>query len=144
MVWFNIYREMLLGVSEMYSELCQTFKMVCQDSQYLSKSPAKCFVRKCTAQKMNFSIRNFVRKCDQIRSFMQIWPHLLKKFLMGNFIFLCIDTYENSCKFQRKATAKITFLPRELRCWYSSKNLWKFFRRTPSKTYFITMQCLIQ
>ena len=100
---------MLLGVSGMYSELCQTFKMVCQGSQYVSKSSVKYFVKKCTAQKMKFSIRNFFRKCDQIRSFMQIWSHLLKKFLMGNFIFLCIDIYGNSCKFQRKATAKNLF-----------------------------------
>ena len=40
-----------------------------------------------TAQKMKFSIKNFLSKCDQIRSFLRIWLHLLKKSLMGNFIF---------------------------------------------------------
>ena len=29
-------------------------------------------------------------KCDQIRSFLWIWPHLLKKYLMKNFIFCAV------------------------------------------------------
>ena len=37
---------------------------------------------------MNFSIKDFFSKCDQIRSFLRIWLHLLKKSLMENFIFL--------------------------------------------------------
>ena len=41
-----------------------------------------------TAQKMKFSIKDFFSKCDQIRSFLLIWSHLLKKSLMENFIFL--------------------------------------------------------
>ena len=40
-----------------------------------------------TAQKMRFSIKDFFSKCDQIRSFLRIWSHLLKKSLMENFIF---------------------------------------------------------
>ena len=38
---------------------------------------------------MKFFIKDFFSKCDQIRSFLRIWSHLLKKFLMENFIFLC-------------------------------------------------------
>ena len=38
-------------------------------------------------QKIKFSINNFFSKCDQICSFLRIWSHLLKKSLMGNFIF---------------------------------------------------------
>ena len=40
-----------------------------------------------TAQKakMKFSIKHFFRKCDQIRYFLRIWSHLLKKTLMENF-----------------------------------------------------------
>ena len=34
-----------------------------------------------TAHKMNFSIKDFFSKCDQIRSFLRIWSHLLKKSL---------------------------------------------------------------
>ena len=43
-----------------------------------------------TAQKMQFSIRDFFSKCDQIRSFLRIWTHLLKKSLMENFIFCVV------------------------------------------------------
>ena len=39
-----------------------------------------------TAQKMKFSIKDFF-KCEQIRIFLRIWSHLLKKSLMENFIF---------------------------------------------------------
>ena len=34
-----------------------------------------------------FSIKDVISKCDQIRSFLRIWPHLLKKSFMENFIF---------------------------------------------------------
>ena len=34
-----------------------------------------------TAQKMKFSIEDFFSKCDQTRSFLWIWSHLLKKSL---------------------------------------------------------------
>ena len=42
-----------------------------------------------TAGKIKFSIKDFFRKCDQIRRKLRIWSHLLKKSLMENFIFLC-------------------------------------------------------
>ena len=35
---------------------------------------------------MKFSIKDFFSKCDQIRSFLRIWSHLLKKSLIENFI----------------------------------------------------------
>ena len=38
---------------------------------------------------MKFSIKDFFRKCDQIRSFLPIWSHFLKISLMENSIFLC-------------------------------------------------------
>ena len=41
---------------------------------------------KHTARKMKFSINDFFGKCDQIRSFLRIWSHLL----MGNFIFSAV------------------------------------------------------
>ena len=44
-----------------------------------------------TAQNMKLSIKDFFSKCDQIRSFLRIWTHLLKKSLTGNFIFLYSD-----------------------------------------------------
>ena len=48
------------------------------------------FQRRYTAQKMKFSIEDFFSKCDQIRSFLRIWSHLLKKSLMENFIFCAV------------------------------------------------------
>ena len=45
-------------------------------------------------QKTKFSVRDLLSKCDQIRSFLRTWPHLLKKSLMDNFIFCAaIDRY---------------------------------------------------
>ena len=41
-----------------------------------------------TAQKMKFSIKDFLGKCDQIRSFLRIWS--LKKSLKENFIFCAV------------------------------------------------------
>ena len=43
-----------------------------------------------TAQKITFSIKDFFSKCDQIRSLLRIWSHLLKKSLMENFIFCAV------------------------------------------------------
>ena len=43
------------------------------------------------ARKMKFSINDLFSKCDQIRSFLRIWSHLLKKSLMENFIFCAIS-----------------------------------------------------
>ena len=39
---------------------------------------------------MKSSIKDFFSKCDQIRRKLQIWSHLLKKSLMGNFIFCVV------------------------------------------------------
>ena len=44
-----------------------------------------------TAQKMKFSIKDFFRKCDQIRRKLRIWSHLLKKSLMENFFVQCVS-----------------------------------------------------
>ena len=51
------------------------------------------------AQKMKFLMKNFSSKCDQIRSFLRIWSHLLRKSLMGNFIFWAvIYRWNQNCK----------------------------------------------
>ena len=58
---------------------------------HLRRSPVKLEIPMCsvalTAQKMKFSIKDSFSKPDQICSFLWIWPHLLKKSLMENFIF---------------------------------------------------------
>ena len=44
-----------------------------------------------TAQKMKFFIKDdFFSKCDQIRSILLIWSHLLKRSLMENLIFYAV------------------------------------------------------
>ena len=39
---------------------------------------------------MKFSMKGFFSKCGQIRSFLRVWPHLLKKSLLKNFIFCAV------------------------------------------------------
>ena len=41
-------------------------------------------------QKVKLSIKHFFGKCDQMRSLLRIWSHLLKKSLMENFIFCAV------------------------------------------------------
>ena len=43
-----------------------------------------------TAQKMNFSMKDFFSKCHQICRKLWIWSHLLKKSLLENFIFCAV------------------------------------------------------
>ena len=40
---------------------------------------------------MKFSIKDFFSWCDQIRRFLRIWSHLLKKSLIENFIFYAVN-----------------------------------------------------
>ena len=50
----------------------------------------------CT-KKRNFPlIKDLFSKCDQIRSFLWIWSHLLKKSLMENFIFCAVIIFNNN------------------------------------------------
>ena len=46
-----------------------------------------------SAWKVRLSIKNFYSKCDQIRKKLQIWSHLLKKFLMENLIFWAVGIF---------------------------------------------------
>ena len=39
---------------------------------------------------MKFSIKDIFSKCEQFRSFLQIWSYLLKKYLMENFVFCAV------------------------------------------------------
>ena len=42
---------------------------------------------------MKFFIKDFSSKCDQIRMKLWIWSHLLKKYLMENFIFCTVKHF---------------------------------------------------
>ena len=49
--------------------------------------------------KKMLSITDFFRKCDQIRNFLRIWPHLLKKFVMENIF--CLLNVSHQIVFQK-------------------------------------------
>ena len=79
------------GTSRHFNEEC-----IFHFSFWISQSPN-------TAQKMKFFIKDFFSKCDQIRSFLRIWYHLLKKILMENFIFLAVKSlYKSTRKTHQK------------------------------------------
>ena len=44
---------------------------------------------------MKFSFKDFFSKRDQIRSFLRIWSHLLKKSLIENFILCAVILSES-------------------------------------------------
>ena len=52
-----------------------------------------------TAKKMNFSIKFFLGKCEQICRKLRVWSHLLKKFLMENIIFCAVLAQFYICTF---------------------------------------------
>ena len=55
-------------------------------------------LRAITAQKMKFSVNGLFCKCDQIRSFLRIWSHLLEKSLMKTSFFVqCITEKIQGC-----------------------------------------------
>ena len=60
------------------------------DQSFLNERNFRHNVANCTVQKMKFFIKDFFSKCDQFRSFLWIWSHLLKKFLMEKFIFSAV------------------------------------------------------
>ena len=61
---------------------------------------------------MKFSIKDFFSKCDQIRSFLRIWSHLLKKSLnrklhvFGNYVHSSLSAFamQKLTKFPEAAT----------------------------------------
>ena len=47
-------------------------------------------------KKMKFSIKDFLSKCDQICSFLQIWSNLLQQSLVVDFIFCAVFHARNN------------------------------------------------
>ena len=85
---------------------CVYFKTPIAAIHYIKRTG---FTSRTTAQKSKFSIRDFFSKCDQICRKLQIWSYILKKLLMGNFIFVQWK-FEGYCVYLRKAIAAPTFL----------------------------------
>ena len=69
----------------------------------------------CTKRFPLKELRNYNRKlflclpkCDQIRSFLRIWSHLLKKSLMENFIFCAVVVKTGACQIYVNNNAIVT------------------------------------
>ena len=65
-------------------------------------------------KKLKFYIKGFFIKCDQIPRKLRIWSHLLKKFFMENFIFLCSDFSKISEISDLNASTQPTIPPKKL------------------------------
>ena len=76
-----------------------------------SKREYSWFDRHCanTAQKIKFSIKYFLSKCDQVRRKLRIWSHFLKNSLMKNFIFLCSESQLKVSESQRSVKTSLAF-----------------------------------
>ena len=77
---------------------------------------------------MKFSIKDFFSKCDQIRSFLRIWSHLLERSVMENFIF-CVEWMQRSLstKISLPITSKVNFSTEELEKIDETKAKGKYF-----------------
>ena len=56
------------------------------------------------AQRIKFSVKNFFSKCEEIRSFLRIFSHLLKRSPTGNLLFWAVN--EKQIKFLLIAIAQ--------------------------------------
>ena len=63
-----------------FSSVCENFAAI-----FLMR------LRPNNEQKIKFHIKDLFSKFDQIRSFLRIWSHLLKKFFMENVIFCAVQ-----------------------------------------------------
>ena len=99
-----------------------------------------------TAQKMKFSIKDFFSKNDQIRIFLRIQSHLLKKSLMENFFFCTVITriLPKMSRSQGNLTLKfgqlIEYNERYTLIWNSCR---KWGKGTSSRPLFISWKALI-
>ena len=74
--WFNLQRNVIIILTN-------------NNMMLISGS----FYNADTAQKKKFFVTYFFSKCDQTRSFLLIWSHLLKKSVMENFVFCAVETH---------------------------------------------------
>ena len=58
-------------------------------SPEIARKPLKVFSKPHCTKKEVF-IKNFFSKCDQVHKKLRIWPHLLKKSVIENFIFFVV------------------------------------------------------
>ena len=68
------------------------------------------FTVSINARKMKFFIKDFFSKFDQSRNFQRIWPHLRKKSLMENLIFVQYIASNPQIQMLEKLLKKIFFV----------------------------------
>ena len=85
--------------------------LVCILSPCVAFEASKSFISLTTspAQKMKFPMKNFFSKYDQIRSYLRIWSHLLKKSLMENFIFCAVIPLRSMIKTKGRTIFSLSF-----------------------------------
>ena len=57
---------------------------------------------------MRFSFKDFVSKCDKVHSFLRIWSHLMRKFLIENIIFCVV--YFQMCIYSSSSVHNFSYL----------------------------------
>ena len=57
---------------------------------------------------MRFSFKGFVSKCDKVHSFLRIWSHLMRKFLIENIIFCVV--YFQMCIYSSSSVHNFSYL----------------------------------
>ena len=80
----NDINDSLAQENDENDEIDDNLDEMCGEEEEIDSNPSD------IAQKIKFSIKDFFSKCDQIRSFLQIWSRLLKKSSMENFIFYVV------------------------------------------------------
>ena len=68
---------------------CLEQKLICLEMfhhSFIAKMIIAAYTVLISRHKSKFPIKDFFSKCDQIRSFLRIWSHILKKPSMENFI----------------------------------------------------------
>ena len=73
--------------NNIYSVCLIVIDLLCSTLHRKASTKTPCFHFSC-AQKMMFFSKDFFTKCDQIRTFLWVWSHLLKKSSQKNFIFV--------------------------------------------------------
>ena len=91
-----------------------------------------------TAQKMKFSITDFLNKCDQKRWKLRIWSHLLKKYVMENLIFCTVSVFRLHLCFITVSDSTLVKLGKKQppEVFYKRKGvLWNFAKFTGKHQY---------
>ena len=104
-----------IGIKEVYDRYSKNY--LCWNSQVSIHDKGLSSVKWPaipTAQKVEFFIRHFFSKCNQIRSFLRVCSHLPKKSLMENFIFCAVTI------------AAETLLEKTSSLRFSHKSVWIF------------------